>query len=259
MNYERLRETAAALKTELERIADSQPDAGLVLQHLTPSFDSIGGGKISHTTADVFRIIFTGPLGNINSLVTIFREFHEELETQFWRELAVAVDGGESEEPEPSQKKPSQPFLSAAVSTNDPVLVKVLEKTPKTQTIRASIERIYSARHGMQRHSVGSEIDFVYWAGWTNTKFEIGERGLTFLRYLSNTRLYEDDRGHLLVENVADIPYAGPLQWTSWFHIPSTLRVQFIQDPKRPWAILIPFDAIERYLIRLIDETNPSG
>lgn len=143
------------------------------------------------------------------------------------------------------------PFLISKVSDNDTVLLKVLS-APEPQHFRATLLRIYSARHGLQGKRTGDEIEFVGGpTTWGNTSVKVGETALVFLRDIRGL-LYENAwRGHMVVEEINGVPHA------IFPHLaasadPDSPASRAIQDPKRPYARAIAFDDVENHLRSLI-------
>lgn len=144
-----------------------------------------------------------------------------------------------------------EPFLLNKVSTYDMVLLKVIFDL-HDQQLRATLLKIYSARHGMQGKHVGDEIEFVSGPStWGNTSLKVGETALVFLRDLSGI-LYENAwRGHMVVEEIDGVSHA------IFPHLkesadPASPASRAIQDPKRSYARAIAFDDLEKHLLSLI-------
>ncbi len=74
-------------------------------------------------------------------------------------------------------------------------------------------------------------------------------------------KLYEEtDPVHTVVEQVEGVPHAMISAEKLWLNesLPSALRERARQDPKRPFSTAIPFSIMERYLLSLIDQLEPS-
>ena len=79
-----------------------------------------------------------------------------------------------------------------------------------------------------------------------------------FVKSISG-KLHEDAwRGHMVVENIEGIPYAIFHHKELWLNkgVPSSIRECSRQDPKRSYATAIRFDAMEAYLLSLIEKLN---
>ena len=152
-------------------------------------------------------------------------------------------------------------FLSDKVATHDIVLVKVL-CSPRPQVLRAKVARIYSAKKGMAANCLGSEIEFVQSPGhWGDVGLAVGDQALLFVRSISG-QLYEDAwRGHMVVEEIEGNLYAIFQFKELWLNedVPSSIRENSRQDPKRPYATAIRFDALESYLLGLIENAERGG
>jgi hypothetical protein len=70
-------------------------------------------------------------------------------------------------------------FLSA-LSHSDLLMVKVVA-SPRPQTFRARVERIYTARRGIDASWLGSEIEFVGGTGWGEKRLAVGDTALLFV------------------------------------------------------------------------------
>src|SRR5712672_4633189 len=82
-----------------------------------------------------------------------------------------------------------QRFLCDKVAQHDLVRVRVLD-TAGPQTVRASVERIYSTGNGLDPTWQGAEIEFVYASGWGFKPLTTGDRAFVFVSTCS-VRLYE--------------------------------------------------------------------
>ena len=145
-------------------------------------------------------------------------------------------------------------FLAEKVASRDLVLLRVVG-SPDRQVLRAKIEKIYSARHGIEGKRVGEELDFVCSAGtWGDVPLAQGERSLVFL-YAHNGKFYEDPwRGHLIVEDIAGQTYGIYPHKQLWLapDVPDEIKSHAIPDPARAQASAIVFTALESYLAGLI-------
>jgi hypothetical protein len=154
-----------------------------------------------------------------------------------------------------------QRFLSGKVESRDLILLRVVG-SPSPQVLRAKVERIYSARKGIDRKCLGKEIEFVRSPGnWGDVALEVGERALVFISGISDN-LYEDAwRGHLIVEEVNGNLFAIYQHKELWLceGVPEIIRACSSQDAKRPYATAIQFEALENYLIDLIEDIDRSN
>jgi hypothetical protein len=141
-------------------------------------------------------------------------------------------------------------FLSDQLARHDAALVRILEARAPQQ-LRARLLKIYSARKGLQGHEAQTDITFVHaGSSWGNTPLAPGELGLVFLDTIAGS-LYEAAwNGHLLVHDVDGRPHAVYKHKELWLDpaFPSAIRAHACQDPERPYASAIEFDALETYL-----------
>lgn len=149
-------------------------------------------------------------------------------------------------------------FLSAKVAGYDLVMIKVFSSTPP-QYFRARVGRVYTARKGVDAGWLGSEIQFVGApSNWGQVPLAVGDSALLFIKFISG-QLYEDSwRGHMVVEEIDGDLYAIFQHRELWLSkdVPSSIRDCSRQDPKRPYATAIRFDAIEAYLLALIEQVE---
>lgn len=152
-------------------------------------------------------------------------------------------------------------FLSGKVKTHDLVKVNVID-SPASQVLRATVERIYSARRGIDPRCLGREIEFTRSPGhWGDVSLSIGERALVFVASIAG-RLYEDPwHGHMVVDEIDGRQYASFPGRELWLRddVPASLRAYSKQDPKRPYATAIRLDAMEAYLVKLIADEQKLG
>ncbi|MCW7536927.1 hypothetical protein OOT46_03550 [Aquabacterium sp. A7-Y] len=88
-----------------------------------------------------------------------------------------------------------------------------------------------------------------------------GERALLFISALSD-ELYEDPwRGHMVVEQIDGDLYAIFQHEELWLRddVPDAIRASARQDPKRPYASAIRLEAMEAYLLDLIEKIDQGG
>lgn len=141
-------------------------------------------------------------------------------------------------------------FLSDKLARHDAALVRILA-APAPQQLRAQLLTIYSARGGLQGHAPLAQIAFVHAASsWGNTPLARGELAIVFFDTIAGT-LYEAAwNGHLLVEDVNGRPHAIYKHKELWLDdaFPSAIRAHACQDPARPYASAIGFDALVTYL-----------
>ncbi|CUI07026.1 hypothetical protein [Massilia antarctica] len=145
-------------------------------------------------------------------------------------------------------------FLADKVAGHDAVLLEVLAE-PAPQHLRARLITVYSARHGLAGQAPGAQIDFVHApSSWGNTPLAPGDLAIVFLNTISG-RLYEAAwNGHLLVDDIDGRPHAIYKHKELWLNeaFPPEIRAHARQDPARPYASAIEFDAVETYLSGLI-------
>lgn len=153
-----------------------------------------------------------------------------------------------------------QAFFFDKAAQHDLVLARIIG-APRPQTLRAKLERVYSARKGVAGKA-GDEVEFVQGGGtWGGgDQLAVGERALIFLTSISG-RLYEDtSQGHLLVEEIEGAPYAIFEFRELWLcqdeDMPTLIKDNASQDPKRPYATAIRFEAMETYLVGLIQQID---
>jgi hypothetical protein len=156
-----------------------------------------------------------------------------------------------------SKSSEQGPFLITRVSDHDTVLLEV-KSEPQPQSLRAKLLRVYSGGRGLGGARAGDEIEFVHGPStWGNTAMQVGEKAVVFLRPISG-RLYEHCwRGHMLIEDIAEIPHA------IFPHLgvttdPASFASRAVQDPKRPYARAIPLAELEAYLLDLIARVEKS-
>lgn len=152
----------------------------------------------------------------------------------------------------------SQRFLSGKIESRDLILLHVVS-SPNPQVLRARVERIYSARKGIDQKCLGKEIEFVRSPGnWGDVALEVGERALVFISIVSD-KFYEDAwRGHMIVEEIKGKLFAIYQHKELWLceEIPDIIKACSEQDTKRPYATAIQFEILENYLIDLIENTE---
>lgn len=145
-------------------------------------------------------------------------------------------------------------FLFDKIAKYDLVVARVIESLG-SQMLRAELEHIYSASHGMGNYEIGTEFEFVRSPGhWGDVPLKIGDRAFLFVGFVSG-HLYEDAwRGHMVIEKIDGEPHAIFQFKELWLSqdVPSLIRENSRQDPKRPYASAIRFDVIESYLRGLI-------
>jgi len=153
-----------------------------------------------------------------------------------------------------------QRFLSGKVESRDLILLSVVG-SPNSQVLRAKVERIYSARKGIDREHLGKEIEFVRSPGnWGDVALQVGERALVFISRISD-KFYEDAwRGHLVVEEIKGNLFAIYQHKELWLceGVPEIIRAHSSQDAKRLYASAIQFGVLENYLIDLIEDVDRS-
>ncbi|KAB8053541.1 hypothetical protein GCN74_25270 [Janthinobacterium sp. FT14W] len=153
---------------------------------------------------------------------------------------------------------PARGFLAEKVENHDLVLLHVVS-SPRPQVLRATIQRIYSAKRGIDQRYIGKEIEFVRSPGnWGDVALEVGERALVFISMVSD-RFYEDTwRGHMIIEEIQGDLFAIYQHRELWLceEVPEAIRACSQQDPKRPYATAILFGILEAYLIELIENSQ---
>jgi|GEM_PF-1276672 len=146
-------------------------------------------------------------------------------------------------------------FLSDKSATYDLVMIQVVS-SPRPQVLRAKLERIYSARKGIDFGCLGAEIEFIHSpANWGSVVLEVGEKAFLFVSLISG-KLYEAPwHGHMVVEAVDGTMYAIFPSRELWLseQVPEKIRVNSRQDPKRSYATMVRFDVMEAYLQSLIE------
>ena len=149
-------------------------------------------------------------------------------------------------------------FLADKVANCDLVMVEIVA-SPQPQCFRARVERVYSARKGVDAASCGQEIEFVGSPpSWGQISLAVGDVALVFLKSISG-RLYEEAwRGHMFVEQIDGERYAVFQHRELWLspEVPEFLRACSRQDPKRPSASAIRLEALQAYLFSLIENTG---
>jgi hypothetical protein len=144
------------------------------------------------------------------------------------------------------------------VAQHDLVMVNVMG-SPRPQVFRALLERVYTARKGIDASWLRSEIEFVGGpAHWGQVPLVVGDTALLFVSKC-NGMLYEAPwRGHMVVEEIDGDSYAIRHHRELWLSdgIPSSIKDHSRQDPKRPNATAIRFDALEAHLLALIEQTD---
>lgn len=149
-------------------------------------------------------------------------------------------------------------FLADKVANCDLVMVEIVE-SPQPQCFRARVERVYSARKGVDAASSGQDIEFVGSPpNWGQISLSVGDVALVFLKSISG-RLYEEAwHGHMFVERIDGERYAVFQHRELWLspEIPECLRACSRQDPTRPSASAIQLEALEAYLFSLIEKTD---
>jgi hypothetical protein len=154
-----------------------------------------------------------------------------------------------------------QRFLSGKVESRDLILLRVVG-SPSPQALRAKLERIYSARKGIDRKCLGKEIEFVRSPGnWGDVALQVGERALVFIFGVSY-RFYEDAwRGHLIFEEINGNLFAICQHKELWLceGVPEVIRTCSNQDAKRPYVTAIKFEVLEKYLIDLIEDIDSNN
>nr|WP_297350315.1 hypothetical protein [uncultured Caldimonas sp.] len=149
-----------------------------------------------------------------------------------------------------------QPFLADQIENYDAIVVKIIA-SPQPQTLRAEVLKIFSWGKGVEESCVGSEIEFVQApGGWGDDRLEVGEKAVLFLFDISG-KLYEDAwRGHLVIEEIEGQDFAIFEHRELWRDetISNIIREHSRQDPKRPYATAIQFDALEKYLLCMLEK-----
>jgi hypothetical protein len=160
-----------------------------------------------------------------------------------------------------SREECSKGFLSGFLTDFSHGLVMVeIVSSPRPQTFRARVKRVYAARQGIDPGSRGAEIEFVgAGVGWGLEALSVGDTALVFLTAISG-RLYEPMSfvGHMVVEEIDGETYAIYQERELWLSagIPATIRDCARQDPKRSYATAVRLDAMEAYLLTLIEQTD---
>ncbi|AXW63844.1 hypothetical protein CJO94_18680 (plasmid) [Ralstonia solanacearum] len=149
-------------------------------------------------------------------------------------------------------------FLSDKVASCDLVMAKIVD-SPRQQSFRARVTRVYAARKGVDTGVLGTEIEFVGGPPhWGQVSLAVGDTALVFLKSISGL-LYEDAwRGHMLVEQIGDEVYAIFQHRELWLStdVPLSIRNFSRQDPKRPYASAVRLDVLEAYLLALIEQVD---
>ncbi|MHA6912632.1 hypothetical protein ACQUJO_05750 [Ralstonia pseudosolanacearum] len=149
-------------------------------------------------------------------------------------------------------------FLSDKVANFDLVMMTVMD-SPRPQSFRARITRVYTARKGVDAGVLGEEVEFVGGpAHWGQVSLAVGDTALVFLKSISGL-LYEDAwRGHMLIEKIGDEDYAIFQHRELWLStdVPMSIRNCSRQDPKRPYASAVRLDVLEAYLLALIEQAD---
>ena len=101
----------------------------------------------------------------------------------------------------------SKKFLEDKARCRDLVLLQLVA-APLPQVARGKVERVYSARHGIDQTLQRKELNFVCAPDhWGQTKLQPGERALVFLSTISG-KLYEDPwRGHIVIEVIDGVQF----------------------------------------------------
>lgn len=149
-------------------------------------------------------------------------------------------------------------FLEDKVAKCDLVMAEIVE-SPKPQCFIARVERVFSARKGVDATSLGRLIEFVGSPpNWGQTSLTVGDVALVFLKSISG-RLYEEAwHGHMFVEQIDGECYAIFQHRELWLSpdVPASLRACARQDPKRSSASAIRLEALQAYLFSLIEHTD---
>lgn len=155
-------------------------------------------------------------------------------------------------------ERDTKSFLADKVANCDLVMVEIVD-SPQPQCFRARVERVYSARKGVDAASCGQEIEFVGSPpNWGQISLAVGDVALVFLKSISG-RLYEEAwHGHMFVEQIDGEGYAVCQHRELWLspEVPESLRACSRQDPKRPSASAIRLEALLAYLFSLIEKTD---
>ncbi|HEX8611415.1 MAG TPA: hypothetical protein VF800_09030 [Telluria sp.] len=145
-------------------------------------------------------------------------------------------------------------FLADKVASHDAALVRILA-APAPQQLRARLLTLYSARKALAGCQPQQDIEFIHAASsWGNTPLAPGELAVVFFTTISG-RLYEAAwNGHLLVEDIDGRPHAIYRHKELWLDetVAPAIRAHARQDPARPHASAIDFDAFEAYLRTLV-------
>lgn len=145
-------------------------------------------------------------------------------------------------------------FLEKKVLSYGVVLIDVVD-SPRPQVLKARVEKVYSARHGVEHGFLSREIEFVCSPGtWGNVSLVVGERAILFISKTHNV-LYENSwRGHMVVEEIDAVQYAIFPHKELWLseEVPLEIRSGARQDPNRSYATAICLDVVECYLLKLI-------
>lgn len=149
-------------------------------------------------------------------------------------------------------------FLFDKVSEYDLVFIEVVGE-PSPQLLRAKVRRVYSRGKWVDDFSLYSEIDFVQASmAWGNMALAVGDQAFLFLSTISG-RLYEDCwHGHIVVEEIEDELYAIFQHKEMWLNkdMPPLLRENSRPDPKHSHTTAVRFDAVESYLLSLIEKAG---
>ncbi|WP_397458931.1 hypothetical protein AB3464_03145 [Pseudomonas asplenii] len=149
-------------------------------------------------------------------------------------------------------------FLFDKVMNYDLVFVEVVDE-PSPQFLTAKVSRVYSFGASVDSSVLHSEIEFVH-AGtaWGNMALKIGDQAFLFLSSIYG-RLHENNwHGHMVVEEIECEPYAIFQHKEMWLNkdMPPLLRENSRPDPKHSHTTAVRFDAVESYLLSLIEKAG---
>lgn len=149
-------------------------------------------------------------------------------------------------------------FLLDKTRNHDVIIIRIL-RSLGNQLLVGSVEDIYSARKGIKWSDLGSEIEFICSPGtWGDVALVVGDRAILFVSLISG-KLYEDAwRGHMLIEEIEKDNYVIFPHRELWLNedVPAEIRAGAREDPRRPYATAIRFDAMDSYLRNLLEMIN---
>ncbi|MBN3844474.1 hypothetical protein [Burkholderia sp. Ac-20349] len=150
-----------------------------------------------------------------------------------------------------------QPLLMP-VNSHDLVAVSVID-SPSPHVLRATVQHIYSCRHGITPDHLGTVLQF--YSGpmtWGNLALEVGECGLLFVHKVSGIFNEYPWRGHMVLEEVDGERYARLQYADVWLrpNLPEAVRAASYAHPTRRNHSLVRFDVLEAYLKALIENVD---